>query len=1064
VRLRDVTDLFLGTGVGTRAYSIIEQGRIGFVVNSKPEERRSLIEEVAGITKFKARKKSAERRMEATEQNLLRVNDVVSELDRQLGTLRKQAQKAERYKALRAELEDLELHIASMELLHGMVVEKACMQQVEDITQQLEDVQRGALADETGLEAARVLLMEEERALQVQQHVHAEQEASLAALERDVEHWKQQLSDMRVRGDSAVKEVEEAQQQIASFHAERVQYAEQLEGLEFSSHGTDAQLHTAKAFVVEMQDNLAALDEEIEVIRRHAYEHMQGAAKQRAVLEHLDKQRTDAMQREKQLREELETLEPRRVVSLEKHARLKESYALLLEKLQEAVVRKQDTEQALRGCVESLKTAQAAYAEQKEALSHKKSRLRSLQEIAQRMEGYSDGVRTLLAADSTFSGSFKGLVAEVFEVPSEYERAVEAVLGERLQYLLTHEEGTALAAIDCLRQTKGGRSGFVPLTLQGSDAVQMPAGVCKALDVVSYAPEHADVARCLLGHVVLVQNAQEALALRAKHPLVGCCYATSEGDVLDAFGVWSGGSAEGAGLLASQREIRELDTVVSGLEVSVASCLASCKQLEEQRQGFEQALSQCDQGVRALELDKVRMGKDVDAEALESQRMEERVGQVQKTLQEVLQVQERTVQQEHQALQAAERAEAGQQDTEWRLSELQERRQSQVSQLTVKQEALTSLKVQQASREEKMSSLRGTLTRLEHAENDLLKRIARGEQAIEQGRVGVAELLTKLEQGGAKASALSVHVGQGRLALDAKRAEYEARREDIGAVERQLKDQRRGTDVLQETLLQLKMDMQRVSIEMQRVVDTVFEKYDVDIRKICGTYHMRTIPGTAEYERKGAIERSIKAMGPINLTAIDECAQVETRFVFLSKQRDDLQEALDALRRAITRINKASRERFQQAFEAVNEMFQKVYPRLFRGGRARLELVGSDDLLEAGVDIVAEPPGKKLQNVGLLSGGEKALTATALVFSIFLIKPSPFCVLDEVDAPLDEANVGRFNEMLREISKISQFIVITHNKQTMLQADRLYGITMEEPGMSKVVAVDLERKEDTHAA
>lgn len=204
-------------------------------------------------------------------------------------------------------------------------------------------------------------------------------------------------------------------------------------------------------------------------------------------------------------------------------------------------------------------------------------------------------------------------------------------------------------------------------------------------------------------------------------------------------------------------------------------------------------------------------------------------------------------------------------------------------------------------------------------------------------------------------------------------------------------------------------------------------------------------------------------MGPINLTAIEECAEIEGRHSFLVKQRDDLQAALEALKRAITRINRQSRDRFREAFDAVNEMFQQVFPRLFRGGEARLELIENGDVLEAGVDIVAQPPGKKLQNVGLLSGGEKALTATALVFAIFLIKPSPFCVLDEVDAPLDEANVGRFNQMLQEISKLSQFIVITHNKLTMSEADRLYGITMEEPGMSKVVSVDLKQHSEAAA-
>jgi chromosome segregation protein len=296
------------------------------------------------------------------------------------------------------------------------------------------------------------------------------------------------------------------------------------------------------------------------------------------------------------------------------------------------------------------------------------------------------------------------------------------------------------------------------------------------------------------------------------------------------------------------------------------------------------------------------------------------------------------------------------------------------------------------------------------------------------------------------------------------RAHYESEQARLLEAEQALKAARRDETGLADALVQGRMELQRLELERQTLLEGVLERHDILLGDIVGDYHDRPVPTAAAIAEQAELERSIKAMGPINLTAIEECAEVEARYSFLSGQRDDLQAALEALRLAITRINRASKERFKEAFEAVNSMFQKIYPRLFRGGEARLELVGSEDLLEAGVDIIAMPPGKKLQSVGLLSGGEKALTATALVFAIFLIKPSPFCVLDEVDAPLDEANVGRFNEMLREISQVSQFIVITHNKQTMLQMDRLYGITMEEPGMSKVVTVDQDDRQKDQAA
>jgi chromosome segregation protein len=278
----------------------------------------------------------------------------------------------------------------------------------------------------------------------------------------------------------------------------------------------------------------------------------------------------------------------------------------------------------------------------------------------------------------------------------------------------------------------------------------------------------------------------------------------------------------------------------------------------------------------------------------------------------------------------------------------------------------------------------------------------------------------------------------------------------VAAVEHGLRDRRRTSGSLNKELTDKQMYLQKLEMEQTRLCDQIFERHDVDLRGVMDVYRDKPAPGPEDEARVEEIERLIKNLGAINLTAIEEHREVLERFEFLTKQRDDLLNAVDSLRKAINQINRTSRVRFKEAFEAVNEMFQKIYPRLFRGGTARLELCDSDDLLECGVDIIAQPPGKKLQNVSLLSGGEKALTATALVFSIFLIKPTPFCVMDEVDAPLDDANVGRFNEMLREISKVSQFIVITHNKQTMSSVDKIYGITMEEPGMSKIVSVDLE--------
>lgn len=1072
VRLRDITDLFLGTGVGTRAYSIIEQGRIGFIVNSRPEDRRSLIEEVAGITKFKVRKKAAERRMEATQANLLRVNDVVNELERQLGTLRRQAKKAERYKEVKAALRDLELHLAALDVLRLAATEKVHQADEAGLVERIAATQRGLSAEESGLEAERLRLLEEERRLQVEQVASAEMDAKLAALERDLQHWRRQCEEARGRVEHAAADLDEASRRIEQAKHERVVLTADVAELEASGTHDAAALRQARQLVESLQEDLAVVDEALEEQRRHAMEHVQGAAQQRTRLANLERQRNDLTARLDAARREEETLLPRQAQVQTRATELqgrRDAAGTSLDGWRERRQVLRERQPVLR---EQTKESARTLSARKDLLGQKRSRLASLEEIARRHEGYSDGVRTLLGSGKKDQGptvpGLVGLVTDVLVVPPELERAIEAVLGERLQYLLVDEPQVAEAAIAYLQQHDGGRSGFIPVSprLDARSPAPAPpaASLGLALDKVTVPEAYRAVATYLLGEVIIVSTRAEAQALAAAalHPWT---FVTLAGEVVDTAGVIAGGADGGAGLLASRREIRELQHTVGELIVALQAAQLSHDALESERLQLEAELQTLDRDIHRAELEKLALVKDCEAAETDLKRLSERLAVLRREIVQRAEDLAHLDAEEHTALVAAKAAEAGQQDVEWRVAELQERRQIQATQLSNQSETLTGLKVRMASREEKGAAARAALSRLGHAETELGQRIERAHAASAENKDLVVELVGRLTEGEALAAQTSVAAQACRSRLSEARACYEADRSGVTNSERALKEQRRGGDQLQEQLLAIKMSLQKLVLERQALIEHVRERHDVDILHVTSDYHMRPLPDAATLRQRDELERSIKAMGPINLTAIEECAEVETRYGFLVTQRDDLQGAMEALRRAIARINRTSRERFKEAFDAVNEMFQKVYPRLFRGGIARLELTTSDDLLEAGVEIIAMPPGKKLQSVSLLSGGEKALTATALIFAIFLIKPSPFCILDEVDAPLDEANVGRFNEVLREISKVSQFIVITHNKNTMTEADRLYGITMEEPGMSKVVAVDLAgRDSDSEAA
>ncbi len=1077
VRLRDITDLFLGTGVGTRAYSIIEQGRIGFIVSARPEDRRTVIEEVAGITKFKARKKAAERRMDATEQNLLRVTDIVAELERQLGSLRRQAKKAERYKALKEEQRDLELHGATLELMRLRAVDKMQAGERNKLEAKLDELTGSLAVEEAGVEAERAALVTDERALQDEQQASAEADTALAALERDLEHWRRRLTEAHARARQTATDVDSAKARVAQARTERRDLEEHIREVDARVQEDHARIGVLAGAAARVQQAVSATETELEELRRVALEHVHGAAQQRTVAANLDRQRTDLRSRLGQTAGEREDLVRRRdAAGVRRHGKI-EVRDETVRQLGQWRDRRDGYRQQLESVSAQVNESDARILGLKGEITERRSRLESLNEIARRLEGYSDGVRSLLRADQAGDGEepvaraavdgIEGLVTDIIDAPSRYETAIEAVLGDKLQYLIVEGQRSGMRAIEYLKACAGGRSGFIPREPRGrtaSEGCAAGAGVVgAALSCVSVPPEHASIAEYLLGDVVVVEDLSAALGVWSKNGNQNTIV-TLDGEVLEPAGVLAGGSADGAGLLAKRREARELEDKVRELERELSLAKAKHEELERTRLQLEINIQQLDKDIHAADLERVQFDKEIEAIDAEVAQLDERLEVLGYEIDQLDDDLATLETDQRRALGAADEAESAQKSVEARIAAQQAESRQRAAELERHGQELTDLKVQLAAREEKLASMRQAVEKLRIDEVELRDRIDKGVGAINDDTGLVGTLEQRIADAEERTRELASGADERRSAVSEARAGYEAKRQRIDEVERGLRDRRREVDHTREALSEVKMALQRLEMERARLVEHVAERHDVNLLKVVGDYHLRPLPGPDHDERLTQLDRALKNIGPINLTAIEECAEIETRYGFLTRQRDDLTEALESLRRAIQRINRASRERFAEAFEAVNDMFMKVFPRLFRGGEARLELANSDDLLEAGVEIVAQPPGKKLQSVSLLSGGEKALTATALVFAIFLVKPSPFCVLDEVDAPLDDANVGRFNDMLREISAMSQFIVITHNKLTMSEADRLYGITMEEPGLSKVVSVDLERDDSIVAA
>ena len=1070
-RLRDVVEFFLGTGIGSKAYAIIEQGRIGFIVSSRPEDRRGLIDEAAGITKYKVKKKAAERRMESTRQHLLRVSDIITEIEGRLRSLRLQAAKAERYKRYKAELRDLDLWSGSQRFLGHLAEEKSLEGQLGELRQSHGDVARTLEAEEGAVEAERLSLTEEMNELATaKDDLFALSNRAQLSLQR-AQHHDDEAGQLTARAEAERREIDE----LASRLAENAIGIEDLEG-QLSQLEEDASTSSDRYREKELahEELRARLND-----ARKQLDLAQGqVSSARARIARNEAENAAATARREDLGRRLETMSIEDSAANERVEGLTldaESLRANLEEIgdrrRESALAKQEKDARVSILRGDVSRGEGELERLREETHRRRSRLASLNEIQNRYESFQKGVRAIMQNRRDREGrgeasGIRGVVADIMQPPPDLETAVEAVLGERIGNVIVDSHDVGVEAIEFLKAESEGRSSFIPLTVKGKldavagDAVSWPTGEGirgPLLKLIGFDQAYDKVAAYLLGDVLVVDTLERALGIW-RGPGRSPTLVTLEGDVVDPQGVVTGGSRESSvGVLEQKREIRELEGLVADLEGRFQETqtrhLATKQELADLQVEIEDLVAT----MRVDELATVTHQKDLDRASEELRRLESRRRQLSgdtDTLRRSLEESESRIQNAQMALEADWAIVEG---AEMRTTELRTESLAFADQVDAIIGELTTLKVTAAQAQDRRNHARSTLQRLVQEKAQAEARTQRLEQSIgehleraeylrtESGRLREEGLLAESE---AEARAREQAERQGGV---------EDRNATLTRREAELRTTRTEVQRMNQTISRLEMRRQEVSIKRASLEEQVTTRYsDVNLRDVVTDFHLRPPIGETEDARMVELRGLLDRMGEINLTAIEESEESQKRFDFLSAQRADLESAISQLEAAIEKINKASRKRFRETFDAVDAKFRDVYPRMFGGGRAFLRLTDDVDLLETGVDIVANPPGKKvMQNIELLSGGEKALTAVSLLFAIFLVKPSPFCVLDEVDAPLDEANVGRFNEMVRAMTDRSQFIIISHNRRTMEIADRLCGITMEEAGVSKLVSVNL---------
>jgi chromosome segregation protein len=1066
-RLKDIRDLMMDAGVGAKIHAIIEQDKVDQILSSKPQDRRFLFEEVAGVMKYKARRQEALSKLESTQQNQLRVNDIIIEVKRQLGSLDRQARKAERYQKLRAELKDLDFRLASVDYANLGAEWKSTTDEFNQAENDLTVLHADLGRIESSIEESRADALAAEQELSALRNRIHETESAVNHAEHRIEISRSQIASLTEQRGRDLADVEYLKQESVRTAGQKTSLAGELQALA-------AALDGKKAVLAERNDGLETLVRSLREMESSADEARSGILNVMAAAAEEKSRISNFETRIAQLDEQDARSTQEQLESRQKLGELRGLHAAKERELDDILSRKRTAEEERSRMLERIeqttakkKAAENALHETKNRLAAQNSRLRSLIELEQSLEGYQKGVRTVMAARKESEanerlGTIHGLVADMIETEAKYETAIEAVLGDRLQYVVVDSQNDSLKAVEYLKTSCGGRSTFIPRAPREKKTAPFVknghAGVIgSALGIVRCNDAYASVANYLLGDVVVVDTMDTALYLWNKDGF-DKTVVTLSGEILDRAGAVTGGTVDavGSGMLTKRREIKDLEHETAALTVSVARQEAELASVDAALEADRAAEAELSRQIHTAELEFVNREKERHAVSDDIARHEQRIAAIEHDIAERSTARSDLSEQTTRSRDLHQSLEAGHANARANLETLQSDLQVRKESLDAARAAITEIRMDLAALQEKQAALARSLDALSVSEQDIAERLAKRESEI----ASIAEKVTEYETAIAEAEHEIQDLIQGldaeRQVLTEKQEAHSARTQALHAEEEQERALRRDIEAAQKRLSTCEVKRTELRMRIEHLKDRIWTAYHAELESVVQELGQFEINMEAALARLNELREKIDQMGPINVDALREYNELKERYDLLSTQQNDINESINNLKATISKLDGETIELFSEAFNAIQEKFREVFSLLFEGGKAELVLLEPANILESGIEIIAQPRGKKFQSITLLSGGERALTAIALLFAAFLVKPSPFCMLDEVDAPLDEANVTRFTRLIREMSTRSQFITITHNKRTMEMADALYGITMEEPGCSRIISARLK--------
>ena len=1064
-RLKDVNELFYDTGIGKEGYSIIGQGQIDKILSGKPEERRELFDEAAGIVKFKRRKLSAQKKLENEKANLIRVNDILAELEKQLGPLEKQSEKAKIYLKKKENLKTLDVNMFLMDHVKittqlDAIAEKYKIADadLQDSTHKYENIKAEYESIQEQMEGLEKAIDEYRNTLSDAGLTRGKLEGEINVLHEQINSARDNERHLQSREQAVSGEIEVRQKEKEHLLREKQSVDQQVVEAET---GRSA----ARSLLINVQNNIEELNNHIESGKNTIIENLNSRATIKSKLGRMDTMMEQISIRKAELTSRLLQVKSDEQVQESTLTALQEEFEQINGEIIVLNEAQTDLDEKLSLMREELAEKDKQLRDTQVLYHQEKSRLEALSNLTERYEGYGGSVKRVMEQKEQEKGII-GVVADIISTDKEYEVAIETALGGNIQNIVTDNEETAKKMIAFLKRHKAGRATFLPLTsinepqeLKSTEVLKEKGVLGLANELVHTQKKYANVAKAMLGRIVVVDHIDNAVKIAKKYHY-SVRMVTVEGELLVPGGAISGGAFKNnSNLLSRRREMEELQENVKKHLYKVDTLLQDIEDIKKKRNQYRLQLEETKAAVQKkfIEQNTARMNvmkaterkNEAEEGSVRLKEEEQEIGR------QIIEIEEAkiAIQKEltdSESLEAETEVVIKKHQQELEIKREEESGQTaKVSEWDVQMEKLLQ---QQQFKQQNVDRIDAELQRFEQELAEIQEGLEKNKDNVELKQQSILELEKTIA-----ASHTMQDDAQNRLKEDIVKKENLAVKQKNFFAEREAMSEKMVA--LDKEVYRLNAQKEKLQDSLESQINYMWDEYEITLSDAASLKDEEYQDAAAMKKEIAGLKEQIKKLGDVNVNAIEDYKNLIERYDFLKTQHDDLVEAEKTLSKIIEELDTAMRTQFKEKFAEIAREFDKVFKELFGGGKGTLELMEDEDLLEAGIRVIAQPPGKKLQNMMQLSGGEKALTAIALLFAIQNLKPSPFCLLDEIEAALDENNVGRFAKYLHKLTKHTQFIVITHRRGTMEKADRLYGITMQEKGVSTLVSVNLIDKE-----